>query len=111
MVGIRAMDSIESSIIAALAAARAASQPAPKPTDRHLLAGAEPASAAAAPRLMLLVFEDTYLSWTVALDAVPMSIGRSAECRLRLSDHEVSRQHCTIRLLEGRAVLTDLGST
>ena len=102
------MDIFESSKLAA-AAARSPSGPAQKATDRQPLVGSAPA--AVPPRLMLLVFEDTYLSWTLAFDADPIVVGRAPGCRLRLGDHEVSREHCKIGVADGRVVLTDLGST
>lgn len=47
----------------------------------------------------------------VVLGDLPVTIGRGHEACLRLLDPSVSRKHCEIDELEGRAVVRDLGST
>jgi pSer/pThr/pTyr-binding forkhead associated (FHA) protein len=40
----------------------------------------------------------------------PFLIGRDTHCQLRLSDRQVSREHCVLDRSNGRLVLKDLGS-
>ena len=47
----------------------------------------------------------------VAVDRLPMTIGRSHDNGLVLADREVSRHHARIAAQRGRLVLSDLGST
>ncbi len=41
----------------------------------------------------------------------PMTIGRSSRCSVRLRDAKVSRQHCQVSFVDGKLIVTDLGST
>jgi Protein of unknown function (DUF3662)/FHA domain len=43
-------------------------------------------------------------------DGDPISIGRLPECDITVDDVNVSRRHCEIRVVEGKARVVDLGS-
>jgi hypothetical protein len=64
-----------------------------------------------APTVELEVREPRRAPRRVAIGAEPISIGRSADCGLVLSDGRVSRHHARLRPRDGVIVLTDLGST
>lgn len=65
--------------------------------------------AVAGPRLELVSPSEE--SRTVVLTRPVTTIGRGADCELRLEDTGVSRRHAEIRVDVGGATLTDLGST
>lgn len=71
-----------------------------------------PAAAAAAVKgpARLVVHEDGGTR-EVDLDKELVTIGRMTDCDVVLSDKGASRRHAQIRVREGEAVLTDLGST
>jgi predicted component of type VI protein secretion system len=47
----------------------------------------------------------------VAIDQLPCVVGRHPDCDRRLHRPEVSRRHCAFWLCDGRAWVTDLGSS
>lgn len=63
-----------------------------------------------APAPSLVVREDGD-ERTITLDGDSATIGRLAECDVALKDRGASRRHAQIRLKDGVATLTDLGST
>ena len=60
---------------------------------------------------VLLLREDGAAARRIPLRATPLRIGRGAQNDLVLASPEVSRQHCTVGVSDGAAVLIDLGST
>jgi class 3 adenylate cyclase len=48
---------------------------------------------------------------SIGIPARPLVVGRLPSCDLPLSGMEVSRRHCSFELVQGRVVMTDLGST
>ncbi len=47
----------------------------------------------------------------VRLDHRPLVYGRAPDCDVQIADQRLSRHHCQTELVEGRVVLTDLGSS
>jgi GGDEF domain-containing protein len=58
----------------------------------------------------LLVFERQALVDSIPIQATPITIGRSSDCNIRVDDAAVSRVHCSVCLLGGSVILTDLDS-
>lgn len=75
-----------------------------------LVEGPEKVEQVAAPAPSLVVREDGS-ERTVALAGDSATIGRLAGCEVALKDRGASRRHAQIRLKDGVATLTDLGST
>ncbi len=40
-----------------------------------------------------------------------LTLGRASHCAIRVRDNKVSREHCQLRLVDGRLLVTDLGSS
>ena len=75
-----------------------------------LVEGPEKFEPAAAPVPTLLVREDGS-ERTITLSGDTTTIGRLPQCEVALADRGASRRHAQIRLKDGVATLTDLGST
>jgi hypothetical protein len=75
-----------------------------------LVEGPEPMQPAAAPTPWLVVREDGR-ERTVELRGEVATIGRLPGCEVTLKDRGASRRHAQIRLKDGVATITDLGST
>lgn len=75
-----------------------------------LVEGPEKVEPVAAPAPSLVVREDGS-ERTVTLAGDSATIGRLAGCEVALKDRGASRRHAQIRLKDGVATLTDLGST
>jgi pSer/pThr/pTyr-binding forkhead associated (FHA) protein len=71
--------------------------------------GVDPVAAPSA-RPSILVHEDG-ADRTVPLAKEVVTIGRLAECDIVLKDKGASRRHAQVRVKDGVATLTDLGST
>jgi serine phosphatase RsbU (regulator of sigma subunit) len=59
----------------------------------------------------LLVAEGEEQGRFIALDERERAIGRVEPCEIVIPDKEISRRHCTVRLVGGALSVTDLGST
>lgn len=59
----------------------------------------------------LVVVQGEGMGRRVVLDGEPLAVGRSSLGRLVLSDPQVSKLHCELRLEGGRVRVRDLGST
>lgn len=59
----------------------------------------------------LLVFEGSALNTVLPLGSEPVTIGRDADCSIRVGDSAVSRLHCSVQRRDGDLLLTDRGST
>jgi len=75
-----------------------------------LVEGPDRIEPAAAPTPWVVVREDGS-ERTVALRGATATIGRLPECEVTVADRGASRRHAQIRLKDGEATLTDLGST
>jgi hypothetical protein len=75
-----------------------------------LVEGPDKVEPAAAPSPTLRIREDGN-ERSVALTAESATIGRLPQCEITLADRGASRRHAQIRLKDGVATLTDLGST
>lgn len=75
-----------------------------------LVEGPEKVEPSPAPAPSLVVREEGN-DRTVTLAGDSATIGRLAECEVALKDRGASRRHAQIRLKDGVATLTDLGST
>ena len=75
-----------------------------------LVEGPERVEPTAAPAPVLVVRENGR-ERTITLDGETVSIGRLPQCEVALADKGASRRHAQIRLKDGVATLTDLGST
>jgi hypothetical protein len=64
----------------------------------------------AGPRFSVLIHEEGGVR-KVALEGELATIGRLPECEVSLADKGASRRHAQIRMKDGVATLTDLGST
>jgi serine phosphatase RsbU (regulator of sigma subunit) len=82
-------------------------------TERTMVRRMEPAPASAGEKMLHLLELETEGSapQRVTLGDLPLRIGRVPGNDLVLPAPEVSRAHCSISLVGGRAVATDLGST
>jgi serine phosphatase RsbU (regulator of sigma subunit) len=68
-----------------------------------------PAAPDAADYLLIVDGEDH--GRFIALDEQERAIGRVEPCDIVVPDKEISRRHCTVRMLRGALTVTDLGST
>jgi pSer/pThr/pTyr-binding forkhead associated (FHA) protein len=75
-----------------------------------LVEGPEKVEPAAAPAPTLVIREDG-VERTVTLTGETTTIGRLPQCEVALADRGASRRHAQIRVKDGAATLTDLGST
>ena len=75
-----------------------------------LVEGPEKVEPIASPIPSLVVREKGH-ERTVTLDGESTTIGRLPQCEVALADRGASRRHAQIRLKDGVATLTDLGST
>ena len=62
------------------------------------------------PRFALLIHDESGVR-QVNLDKGQATIGRLPECEVPLADKGASRRHAQVRIQDGAATLTDLGST
>jgi hypothetical protein len=81
--------------------------------ERTTIRRAEEAGTQGEATLHVLQVEDDSMTPArrVILGEIPLRIGRVEGNELVLASSEVSRTHCSVVLREGRAVVTDLGST
>jgi small-conductance mechanosensitive channel len=80
---------------------------APRPRRRQPAAGEAPAP----PPARLYVLEGQERGQSLALDAQPVTIGRSRSCSLPLTDPNASKEHLRIAWSAGAYELVDLGSS
>src|SRR5512137_3215806 len=59
----------------------------------------------------IVVIYGEFLGRRFQIDGAPLTIGRSQECTIQLSDDSVSRQHCRVSPGDDGVVLVDLNST
>jgi serine phosphatase RsbU (regulator of sigma subunit) len=59
----------------------------------------------------LLVAEGDEQGRFIAVDEQERAIGRTEPCEIVIPDKEISRRHCTVRMLKGAMIVCDLGST
>jgi serine phosphatase RsbU (regulator of sigma subunit) len=59
----------------------------------------------------LVVVEGDEAGRFIPLDESERAIGRTEPCEIVIPDKEISRRHCTVRMVRGALVVTDLGST
>ena len=59
----------------------------------------------------LLVAEGDEQGRFIPIDDQERAIGRTEPCEIVIPDKEISRRHCTVRMVRGAMVVTDLGST
>jgi len=78
--------------------------------EASLVEGPEKIEPASAPKAALVVREKGR-ERTIALHGETVTIGRLPQCEVSLEDKGASRRHAQIRLKDGVATLTDLGST
>lgn len=81
--------------------------------DQTIIARPAAAVSASTPDVThtLVVSDDDGVQQRVPVSAAPLTIGRVAPSDLVLADSSVSRTHCEVRLVDGRAMAADRGST
>jgi pSer/pThr/pTyr-binding forkhead associated (FHA) protein len=62
------------------------------------------------PLVKLRLYQPGYDAKIVAIEDLPVTIGRSDDMNIRVCDHWVSRVHCCLRAVDGRLVIRDLES-
>ena len=61
--------------------------------------------------IKLLCIDEDVPDFEVALDELPVRVGRHRDVRIRIRDRWVSRRHCEIDHIGGTLNVRDLGST